>query len=375
MTYEEKIDLGVKKFLNGEGTLTQIRAILKLSDVRELSKRLEELGYKMYRGAKLSSIIGLKKATEEYIDNINNNPSLTKICTKYHIDIGTLSKRLKELNIEVINYQNRLKFDNTVFDCIDTEEKAYWLGFIFADGYIDSSPLEENKKAHYTFEISLKGSDAGHLHKFNKFMKHENDNVKIGYVNCNGKRCVRCRWHVANKHLWNTLNSLGCTPRKSLTLKFPEKRIFQDTSLIRHFIRGYFDGDGCLSYYKNIKTFSPICTFLGTKEFLQVLCSYCELLTDRTINHKSNENVYEISCTHNIASKLLHYLYDDANIYLQRKYNRAIFLWNGCRSLEKLSEFLQTNIGEGCDANTEITTETKESVASQSVELEPEKSE
>lgn len=46
MTYEEKIDLGVKKFLNGEGTLTQIRAILKLSDVRELSKRwLKSLQY------------------------------------------------------------------------------------------------------------------------------------------------------------------------------------------------------------------------------------------------------------------------------------------------------------------------------------------
>lgn len=45
-------------------------------------------------------------------------------------------------------------------------------------------------------------------------MEHNKDNVKIGYVNCNGKRCVRCRWYVANKHLWNTLNSLGCTPRK-----------------------------------------------------------------------------------------------------------------------------------------------------------------
>ena len=48
MTYEEKIDLGVKKFLNGEGTLTQIRAILKLSDVREdqrnqVIKCIEEL--------------------------------------------------------------------------------------------------------------------------------------------------------------------------------------------------------------------------------------------------------------------------------------------------------------------------------------------
>ena len=69
MTYEEKIDLGVKKFLNGEGILTQIRAILKLSDVRELSKRLEELGYKIYRGAKLSSIIGLKKAKALGLDD------------------------------------------------------------------------------------------------------------------------------------------------------------------------------------------------------------------------------------------------------------------------------------------------------------------
>ena len=60
-----------------------------------------------------------------------------------------------------------------------TEESAYWLGFIFADGYIDSSPLEENKKSRYGFEISLKGSDAEHLHKFNEFMGHNKDNVKI----------------------------------------------------------------------------------------------------------------------------------------------------------------------------------------------------
>ena len=237
MTYEEKIDLGVKKFLNGEGTLTQIRAILKLSDVRELSKRLEELGYKIYRGAKLSSIIGLKKATEEYIDNINNNPSLTKICAKYHIDIGTLSKRLKELNIEIINYQNRLKFDNTVFDCIDTEEKAYWLGFIFADGYISS---RDNG-----FELSLKGSDIEHLHKFNKFMEHNKDNVKLGEAKNGDKTFLRCRWGITNKHLWNTLNNLGCTPRKSLTLQFPN--ISEELEI--PFIRGYFDGDGCLSYY------------------------------------------------------------------------------------------------------------------------------
>ena len=193
---------------------------------------------------------------------------------------------------------------------------------------------------------------------------HNKDNVKIGYTNCEGKRFIRCRWFVANKHLWNTLNNLGCTPRKSLILKFPQKEIFQDKSLIRHFIRGYFDGDGCLSYIKSIKTFSPVCEFLGTKEFLESLKNYCFILENKNIHRKSNENVYGITCSHNEASKLLHYLYDNSNIYLQRKYNRATFLWNGCQSLEKLSEFLQTNIGEGCDADTEITTETKESVAS-----------
>ena len=52
------------------------------------------------------------------------------------------------------------------FDVIDTEEKAYWLGFIYADGYISSID-----KAG--FEIALKAEDSNHLHKFNRFMEHK----------------------------------------------------------------------------------------------------------------------------------------------------------------------------------------------------------
>lgn len=70
-------------------------------------------------------------------------------------------------------------------------------------------------------------------------MKHENDNVKMGYVNCEGKRCERCRWWITDKHLWKTLNKYGCTPRKSLTLQFPNENIFKSKDLIRHFIRGW----------------------------------------------------------------------------------------------------------------------------------------
>ena len=49
---------------------------------------------------------------------------------------------------------------------------------------------------------------------------------------------------VNSPHLINTLISYGCTPKKSLTLKFPDISIFKNMDLIRHFIRGYFDGDG-----------------------------------------------------------------------------------------------------------------------------------
>ena len=120
-----------------------------------MTKRLEEMGYHMYTGAKLSSIIGLKNAVEEYLNT--EKPSLTKIAKNNGIGRNVLSKRIKELGYDVVNYQNKVKFDNTVFDSIDSEEKAYWLGFIFADGYISS------QEGNYNFEISLKGSDKEHL--------------------------------------------------------------------------------------------------------------------------------------------------------------------------------------------------------------------
>lgn len=248
MTEQEKIDFGVQRFLNGEGTLTEIRLQLKLASTKPLSDRLEELGYHIYKGAKISSIKGLKLAVEEYISNYKNHPSITKIASKYKIDRNALSNRLKELGYEVINHQNKLLFDDTMFDSIDTEEKAYWLGFWYADGYLDSRPLNPNTKPKYGLELSLKGKDFTHLEKFNIFMKHSKNIVKISETKCGTTICKRCRWVVTNKHLWQTLNSLGCTPKKSLTIVFPDSSIFKSPDLIKHFIRGYWDGDGCLSW-------------------------------------------------------------------------------------------------------------------------------
>lgn len=51
---------------------------------------------------------------------------------------------------------------------------------------------------------------------------------------------------LQNKHLWETLNNLGCTPKKSLTLQFPNLNIFKTKDLVfALYLEDIFDGDGC----------------------------------------------------------------------------------------------------------------------------------
>lgn len=116
---------------------------------------------------------------------------------------------LKEKKVIVSNKQNQVTIDENIFDNINTEEKAYWLGFIFADGYISS------KSFHFELSLSLKDKD--HLQKFSDFCKYTKSIKTDSY---------RCRFCLRNKHLWNTLNNYGCVPQKSLILKFPNIEIF-----------------------------------------------------------------------------------------------------------------------------------------------------
>ena len=355
MEINETIELGVQKFLNGEGTVSEISRKLKLDNSKLLYNRLLELGYKASKGIKTSYVIALKRAVDEYILNINNNPSLTKIGEKYGIERHSFSRRLKELGYEVINHQNKLKFNENVFDCINTEEKAYWLGFIWADGYIDSSPLDPDKKSIYNFELSLKADDVKHLEKFNKFMEHVNNNVKISNTKCGKKIYKRCRWFITNKHLWSTLNNLGCTPQKSLTLQFPNESIFESEDLIRHFIRGYWDGDGCLSWCNKEHTI-PSISVLGTKDMLEGIKRHIPELSNRSLflNDKKNKITKVLSSEHKVAFKVIDYLYSNSTIYLQRKYEIYQIY---CRLYEKSYRGLEGKNGEGCDANTVLNSE------------------
>ena len=115
------------------------------------------------------------------------------------------------------------------------------MGFLYADGNISSTGNR--------LEIHLAIKDLGHLEKFRKFLKLETE-IRSGI---DSKGYEFCHLSIRNKHLWETLNDLGCVPNKSLILKFPRFSIFKGNvqELILHFIRGYVDGDGCLCTYKS----------------------------------------------------------------------------------------------------------------------------
>lgn len=265
--------------------------------------------------------------------------SLTELSKQSGIDRRTLSTNFKNMGIEIVNKQNLTRFDEHVFDEIDNESKAYWLGFIFADGYISSSSNN--------FELSLGIRDIDHLKKFSEFMKYKGEIKQDSY---------RCRFSLKNKHLWKTLNLYGCVPKKSLILKFPNKNIFKSEDLIRHFIRGYFDGDGCITYQKDTYSVSAVCSVLGTPEFLFDFEK--ELNFEKEITKCKDKrlisNTISLSFKRAESLRLMDYLYFNSTIYLDRKFKLYSFFKNGCRSLEEFNELLLSNIGESCDANPEI---------------------
>lgn len=254
---------------------------------------------------------------KEYIET---NCSIQFLSKKYKKDAMTISRAIKRNGYQVINKQNLIKIDEHIFDSIDTEEKAYWLGFIFADGNVS--------KRDNTFEMTLSEKDIDHLEKFNKFVKHTRK-LKQKDVKLNDKIFVNYRCSFNSKHFCEVLKGYGCVPRKSLILKFPKIEIFKDVNLIKDFLRGYFDGDGCITHANKEHT-KMVIKICGTFNFLNDYQKFLPLKQNYKII--TNASVPTLALAHNVAFNVCNYLYNDCSIYLKRKfelYNSYCRLYQG----------------------------------------------
>lgn len=208
------------------------------------------------------------------------------------------------------NNSRKYKVNELFFDDINTENKAYWLGFIYADGYVTS-----NK-----FGIALKDSDSSHLEKLRNDLESDYP-IHVYKSNSEWSHNKYCRLLVTSEHLVDTLIKNGVFRRKSNILKPPEN-IPHD--LIRHFIRGYFDGDGGIirngnSYYS---------TFIGTQEFVywinEVINNEIGVQYKKLEKRHEKDSVVSIKYFGEDCYRVIKYLYNNSNIYLDGKYERYI---------------------------------------------------
>ena len=220
------------------------------------SKLRKADGYRVY----------LSEDEKKYILEWYNKKSTGEIAK----DLGYTTKKINDFayGVGLLRDIKRYTVNQNYFKKINTSNKAYWLGFLYADGCILS--YKNRRTGGSALEISLKADDVNILERF-KMSLSSNSPIKEKVVN---EKYKAVRLNICNAEICDDLVKLGCTPRKSLTLKFPtEKQV--PKYLIPHFIRGYFDGDGNV-YVDDKGKFSPKIGFVGTEEFLEEILNIAE---------------------------------------------------------------------------------------------------
>lgn len=202
-----------------------------------------------------------------------------------------------------------------IFETINTEEKAYWLGFLYADGSVGS---KEHK-----IELGLAEQDLKQIEKFRDFIGIAN---KISYRSSTKSY----RYSFRSESCKMDLIKQGCVPKKSLILKFPTKEQVPQ-NLIRHFIRGYFDGDG---WFTNTESCFQA-GIIGTEDFIKGFLDNIEIQNKDnkifTVHREDGAKRYVFGAYADVLN-FLNWIYKDATIYLDRKYEHYLnFINNGSK--------------------------------------------
>lgn len=245
------------------------------------------------------------------IDLYNNNYTQKQIGEHFNVDRSVIKRVLLENNIKLRNTTHKHKCNYSIFKEIDNPEKAYWLGFLAADG------CNYNRENNATICISLHQKDEAHLKKFQKFLSADNE---LQYYISNtgfGNNTPMCRIAIYSKEMSQDLNNKGIISHKSLILKPPkiEERYYLP------FICGYFDGDGSISKATNCYNNFNI-SFLGTKEMLEWINNIVnmEASLEQRVNNPEKNNYYIRCGGTNKPYRILNLLYSSCETHLDRKY-------------------------------------------------------
>lgn len=229
--------------------------------------------------------------------------TLQEVSQMCNVSTKTITNWEKRFDIKLSRSNTRkYYFDEEYFLNIDNEEKAYFLGLIMADGYIN----KENR----TLVVTLKNEDSYILEQLlksagsNNTLKNKKNNTQKSAILC-------------SKKMVNILNEkFSLYPNKTYNLKFPVLK----EELMRHFLRGYFDGDGYIGERQ--------CSLIIASEcFLNGVLSFYKKVFNKDIYVEEFEHYYNLRFNKKDRD-IIKYMYEDSNIFLKRKKERYEKYWS-----------------------------------------------
>lgn len=252
----------------------------------------------------------------------HTQPHLIQITKRYLSGerVRTLAKEFQLSQVTINAFFRRhgiqqryrtFSFNDNYFDEIDSEDKAYFLGFIIADGCIYKNRLK----------ISIKSIDIDVLEKFKRFIDG-NFSINLQTQISTYGMLQTSTIEISSGSIVEALARLGVSERKTETATLPNIR----PDLIRHMIRGYMDGDGSFTKYLNRGVHIKYgMNFCGSPETLEFLRNHLRTIhgSEGSLSKRrkdSESRVLQLCYSGGLTvKKYLHYLYNDANVFLDRK--------------------------------------------------------
>lgn len=294
-----------------------------------------------------------KSWTKEELDYLRENYQ-TMTANQIAVNLGRTKHAVQlKANRIGIKLEKKYYYDKNYFEEITTPNQAYWLGFFYADGYVIKT------KANAEAAIELQKSDAEHLRKLNNCI---GGNVEVGFrKRSGGNICGHsinpfevCFIRFYSSKLVNDLISHGCVQHKSFIKKPP---VGVPEEYMRDFIRGYFDGNGSITqkYHRKVdKYYLSVSIETASDDFAQWLSDY---LNKHGFSNKNSKDTFAWKINLRTPSNwaFIDYIYKDAEVYLNRKYQRYLNAVSD-HSGKFGQRALKGKIGKGLTANSEVNT-------------------
>lgn len=245
--------------------------------------------------------------------------STLQLSNIYNVSQRFMTEYLKSQGIQISRYKYSINHD--FFKKIDTEWKAYWLGFITADGNVRW--VTGGRKHRYILKIKLAIIDRDHLQKF---LDVAESNHPIHIRLEDGRETATIE--ISSPQMVSDLISYGVVPAKSMIVK-PYYNI--SANLLRHYIRGLIDGDGYISLIKNSEG-----EYLRPRIQLSGTYHMCKFFQDFSLRHSKStatvrpeEKIFNYVVNGRYSVPIIRELYLNCTVYLDRKYEMAMRILNG----------------------------------------------